>query len=254
MKKVIRTRKNDYSKYSFTKKEILLYLAESMALCWLINHLFYQSVWAYLFLLPVPFLFFQWKRKQKIAERKRVLHYQFKDALASLCVAVQAGYSMENAVSACARDMEKLYGQGEDIVIELHYMETQLKVSVPLEQLFTDLGTRSGIEDVENFAVIFASAKRTGGNLSSILQKTSHMMGDKIEVTKEIQATLASKKSEQMIMSAMPFVILGYMQITSPGFLQVLYGNTFGAAAMTVCLVIYFFAYWMGQKIVNIEV
>ena len=73
-------------------------------------------------------------------------------------------------------------------------------------------------------------------------------------MTKEIQATLASKKSEQMIMSAMPFVILGYMQITSPGFLQVLYGNTFGAAAMTVCLVIYFFAYWMGQKIVNIEV
>lgn len=254
MKKAKRAVKTDYSRYIFSKKEIFINLAESAGLCWMINYLFYKSLWAYVFLLPVPFFFFQWKRRQKIQERKRVLHYQFKDALSSLCVAIQAGYSMENAVSACARDMEKLYGQKGDIVLEFHYMETQLKVSVPVEQLFTDLGVRSGIEDVENFAAIFASAKRTGGNLSGILQKTARMMGDKIDVKKEIQATLAAKKSEQMIMSAMPFVIILYMQLTSPGFLKVLYGNAFGAAAMSVCLGIYFLAYWMGQKIVNIEV
>lgn len=254
MKKETKTVKNDYRRYSFSKKEVGVYLMESVGLCWLINYLFYQSLWAYIFLVPVPLLFFQWKRRQRIQERKQVLHYQFKDALTSLCVAVQAGYSVENAVSACARDMERLYGEGEDIVLEFHYMEKQLMVSVPVEQLFADLGERSGIEDMENFAVIFSSAKRTGGNLSTILQKTARMMGDKIEVKKEIQAALAAKKSEQMIMSAMPFVIILYMQITSPGFMEILYGNVFGVVSMTVCLGIYFLAYWMGQKIVNIEV
>lgn len=34
---------------------------------------------------------------------------QFKDALNALSVAVQAGYSVENAVSACARDLERMY-------------------------------------------------------------------------------------------------------------------------------------------------
>ena len=74
------------------------------------------------------------------------------------------------------------------------------------------------------------------------------------EVKKEIEATVAAKKMEQVIMSMMPFGIILYMQLTSPGFLQILYGNVFGAVTMSLCLGIYFLAYWMGCRIVDIEV
>ena len=74
------------------------------------------------------------------------------------------------------------------------------------------------------------------------------------DVKKEIEATLAAKKSEQLIMSLMPAGIILYMRLTSPGFLDVLYGNPFGICAMTVCLGIYAGAYWMGRRIVDIEV
>ena len=133
-------------------------------------------------------------------------------------------------------------------------MEAQLQVSVPVEELFLDFGKRCKVEDIANFASVFATAKRTGGDMVVILQKTSRILGDKIDVKKEIEATVAGKKSEQWIMSMMPFGIILYMQITSPGFLQVLYGNAFGVVTMTVCLAIYFLAYWMGKKIVDIEV
>ena len=63
-----------------------------------------------------------------------------------------------------------------------------------------------------------------------------------------------AKKSEQMIMSLMPVGIILYLQMTSPGFLSVLYGNPFGIAAMSICLVIYAAAYWLGRRIVDIEV
>ena len=49
------------------------------------------------------------KKKGLIRERKRKLNYQFKDALNALSVAVQAGYSVENAVARCSRDLERLY-------------------------------------------------------------------------------------------------------------------------------------------------
>ena len=133
-------------------------------------------------------------------------------------------------------------------------MEAQLQVSVPVEELFLDFGKRCKVEDIANFASVFATAKRTGGDMVTILQKTARTLGDKIDVKKEIEATVAGKKSEQWIMSMMPFGIILYMQITSPGFLQVLYGNAFGVVTMTVCLAIYFLAYWMGKKIVDIEV
>ena len=154
----------------------------------------------------------------------------------------------------CSRDLERLYPKETDIVKEFHYIETQLTVSVPVEELLLSLGDRSGIEDVENFAAVFYTAKRTGGDMNRIIQTSARMLGDKIDVRKEIETTLAAKKAEQMIMSLMPVGIILYLQMTSPGFLSVLYGNPFGIAAMSICLAIYATAYWLGRRIVDIEV
>lgn len=246
--------KQNYEKYQFSKIEFLKYLLESLALCALADYLFYQSWWLVPFLIPIPILFLRMKKKQLIQERRKKLNYQFKDALNALSVAVQAGYSVENAVSACARDLEQLYQKEDDILEEIHYIEAQQRVSVPVEELFLDLGERSQIEDIENFASVFYTAKRTGGDMENVIQKIARMLGDKIDVKKEIEATIAAKKSEQMIMSFMPAGIILYLQLSSPGFLNVLYGNPFGVCAMTVCLGIYGTAYWLGRRIVNIEV
>ena len=59
-------------------------------------------------------------------------------------VAVQAGYSAENAVRATVKDLARLYEKGSDILDEFRYIESQLRLSVPVEELFLDLGKRSG--------------------------------------------------------------------------------------------------------------
>lgn len=246
--------KKDYGEYHFSIKEMIRYGIEGAAIGVLLNLLFYQNPWVYAGIIPLMLLYFRQKRKQLIKEQRKVLNYQFKDALSSLSVAFQAGYSAENAVRACRRDLERLYGREADLVREFVYIENQMAVSVPVENLFLELGERSGLEDIENFAAVFAGAKRSGGDMDKIILKTARMLGDKIDIKKEIEATLAAKKSEQLIMSLMPFGIILYMQLTSPGFLSVLYGNLFGAVAMTICLFVYFAAYWMGKRIVDIQV
>ena len=257
--------KVDYGKYRYSQKEILKYIGESAALCGAVDYLFYQTPWVMLLVVPVSVFFLRWKKKQMIRERKRRLNYQFRDALNSMSVAVQAGYSVENAVSACVRDLEQLYPKNEDIVAEFRYIETQQRVSVPVEELFLDLGQRCKVEDIENFASVLYTAKRSGGDLGNVIQKVARMLGDKIVdcwnkldkrkfLKNKIEATLAAKKSEQMIMSLMPAGIILYLQLASPGFLDILYGNPFGICAMTVCLAVYGAAYWMGKRIVEIEV
>ena len=246
--------KQDYREYHFLGKEITKYRVQSILLCGALDYLFYQSKWLMILAIPATVVFLKMRKRQLIRERKKNLNYQFKDALNALSVAVQAGYSVENAVSACAGDLERIYPQDADIVKEFRYMEGQLKVSVPVEALFQSLGERSGIEDMENFAAVFYTAKRTGGDMTRIIQTSARMLGDKIDVKKEIETTLAAKKAEQMVMSLMPAGIIIYLKLTSPGFLSVLYGNPFGIAAMTVCLGIYGFSYWLGRKIVDIAV
>ena len=246
--------KHDYDHYHFTPKEFLKYLGQALALCIAADYLFYRSIWLLLIMIPVPVFYLKWQQNRLIRERRKKLNYQFKDALTSLSVAVQAGYSVESAVKTSVKDLERLYGKGTDIVEEFRYIESQQHISVPLEELFLDLGERSQVEDIENFASVFYTAKRTGGDMNRVIQKVTRMLSDKIDVKKEIEATLAAKKSEQMIMSLMPAGIIMYLQMTSPGFLSVLYGNPFGIAAMSICLAIYATAYWLGRKIVDIEV
>lgn len=246
--------KKDYECYIFTWKEVLKLLVQCTVTCIVFDYLFYESLWALPVLIFFCVIYFKWKNKQCIRERKKRLNYQFRDALTSLSVAVQAGYSVENAVSACVHDLSRLYVQGSDILEEFRYMENQIKLSVPVEELFMDLGKRSGVEDIENFASVFFTAKRTGGDMNRVIQQVARMLGDKIDVKKEIEATLAAKKSEQMVMSLMPVGIIFYLKLTSPGFLDMLYGNFLGVAVMSVCLGIYGVAYWLGMKIVDIEV
>ena len=247
--------KQSYEEYRFSMTEILKYLVQGLfAVWWRWITFSIRISWLMFLALPVTVFFLKWKKKGLIRERKKNLNYQFKDALNALSVAVQAGYSVENAVMACSRDLERLYPQEADIVREFHYMETQLKVSVPVEELFMSFGDRSGIEDIENFAAVFYTAKRTGGDMNRIIQTSSRMLGDKIDVRREIETTLAAKKAEQMIMSLMPAGIILYLKMTSPGFLEVLYGNPFGILAMSLCLGIYGLSYWLGRRIVDIEV
>ena len=245
---------SDYETYQYSVKEKIRYVVECAALCAVLDYLFYKNLWMLSAAIPASVLYLKWKKKQRIRERKRRLNYQFRDALNSMSVAVQAGYSVENAVSACTRDLEQLYEKNADIVKEFRYIENQQKVSVPVEELFLDLGRRCKVEDIENFASVLYTAKRSGGDLGNVIQKVARMLGDKIDVKKEIEATLAAKKSEQMIMSLMPAGIILYLQLASPGFLDMLYGNPFGICAMSVCLGVYGTAYWMGRRIIEIEV
>lgn len=246
--------KIDYDQYRFTKLEVLHYLAEGVILGGLINYLCYRSWWAFVILLPVPWLYLREKRRQLIIKRKQMLNYAFKDALTSLSVALKAGYSMENAVSECIGDLTNIYSSQEPIVQEFCYIRNRIRVSVPIEILFQDFGNRSGVEDIQNFASIYGIAKRSGGNLSKILQNTAKTLNDKIEVQKEVEACVAAKKMEQGIMACVPCGIVLYMQMMSPGFLDALYGNPMGICIMTVCLAGYMGAFWMGRRIVNIEV
>ena len=70
-----------------------------------------------------------------------------------------------------------------------------MQVGVPVEQLFWNLGQRSGVEEIRNFGDIFLIARRSGGNLGKILGNLAEVLGEKIRVTGEIQVAIAGKKT-----------------------------------------------------------
>ncbi len=244
----------DYAEYHFSLKEGTLALLEGMLLVAVIGYFFYQSWLACIFLLPVFGLFIKEKRKDLARKRRQELSLQFKDLVLALLANVKAGYSIENAMRESYRDMELLYGTDSPIGLEVRHILRRLDNNMVLEKLLYDLGVRSRIPDIMQFADVFLIAKRSGGNLTEILEKTAGVIEQKAETDKEIQLMIGARKMEQKIMNMVPFLIIFYIGTTSRGFFDVLYHNFLGVAVMTVCLLFYGAAYLVSRRIVDIEV
>ncbi|MBD5505687.1 MAG: type II secretion protein F [Lachnospiraceae bacterium] len=244
----------DYGEYRLRPKEWLLYISEGMLLIAIVGYFFYRSWISCLCLTPMLYLFLKEKKRDLAGKRRQELGIEFKDMILAVSANQKAGYSIENAFRESYRDMEMLYGAEAVICLEMRYVIAGLDNNVVLEKLIYNLGQRSNLPDIIQFADVFYIAKRSGGNMTDILAKTAAVIEQKTETDKEIQVMISARKMEQKIMNMVPFLIIFYVSSTSRGFFDVLYHNVIGIMIMTVCLGFYMAAYLLSRRIVEIEV
>ncbi|MDL2249162.1 type II secretion system F family protein [Lachnospiraceae bacterium OttesenSCG-928-J05] len=216
--------------------------------------IFYRSFWALLALTPLCFIRFRNWYSRTLDKKKSRFKQQFKDFVLTISANMSVGYSLENAVLRAGKELALLYEKPARIFTEISVIGHQLQLNIPIERAFLEMYERTQDEEVGNFTTCFVTAKRSGGNLVAIIDEISHQISEKEDVRKEIETILSAKKLEFSIMQGIPFFIIGYVQISFPGFNQVLFGNLLGTGVMTICLAIYLTAIYIGSKITNIEV
>lgn len=246
--------KVNYDQYHFNIKEIVFFGFQGICLIGCISYFFFHSIYAFLLGLPLLSLFFMRKKKMCKKKRKEQLTMQFMDSIQSFSAALTVGYSIENAWREAYEDLKLLHKEEEDLMVEIQYMIRQMDNNGVLEHLLMDFARRTGISDIWDFAQIFAIAKRSGGDLNGIIKKSVDTICAKIQVKREIQIAIASKKYEQKVMSVIPIGIIAYIRYTTPHYFDALYHNAAGVLIMSVCLVLYGFAFLMSEKIMEIEV
>ncbi len=244
----------NYNEYKFSKSEMLINILTGIALSAAVAWAFYRSFIAFFLSLPIVYFYILFRRRECIAKRKRELSIEFREAIMSVQSALNAGYSVENSFMEAAHDMELMYGTEAYISMELKILVRRLRSNESLEKILNDLGERSGIDDIREFAGIFAVAKRSGGNMNGIINRAVRMIGDKMEVSREIDTVISAKKFESRIMDMVPFGIIIYSSISSPDISSVLYHNLRGNIIMTLCIIVYVAALLISEKIVDIEV
>ena len=236
------------------RKDRLRYMLEGCLLMLLLSLFFYRSLWALPFLSPLYFLYCRERKKLLKRKYERETTMQFKDAILALAANLRSGYSVENAFKQAYRDMELLYGRESIICREFYSMIMGLGNNLILEEMLYEFGRRSGAEDIREFAEVFAAAKRNGGNLTEIIERSAAIISDKVETEKEIEVLLSTRRMEQKIMNMVPFGILFYISATSAGYFDILYHNIPGILIMTACLGTYAGAVFLSGKIVNIQI
>lgn len=179
---------------------------------------------------------------------------EFKDGMQSVVSALTAGYSIENAFKEALNEIELLHGRKTVIYEGFAKITNQISLNITIEQAFDEFAKQCSIEEITNFAEILHYAKRSGGNLISIIKNSSETICEKIDVKREIATIISAKKLEQNIMNYVPIGIILYLRLTSADMFNRLYSNKFGIVIMTCCVGIYFAARMIADKIVDIKV
>ena len=244
----------DYTKYDFTKKEHIQYFMIGFVISAIIAYLFYNSIIAIVFFLPLSFVYKNNKKKSLAEGRKWKLNLEFRDCMLSISAALNAGYSIENAFNEALEEMKQLHFSESFIIPELEFINSQLYLNKNIEELLVDFARRSGVDDISSFAEVFSITKRSGGDMIRIISMCCKNIGGKIEVKREILTLIAAKKFEARIMNFIPFCIILYLWVFSPGFLDPVYHNLIGILFMSVVLLSYYVAFRLSEKIIHIEI
>lgn len=247
-------KKKNYWQQDITHREHAWNLAKALGITVVTAWLYYHSLWTAWLLFPL-FFWHYFMMEEEYAKKKELdFQIQFKEAIQAVSSALNTGYSVENAFREAQKELKMIYPETARISKELTVITRQLRIQVPMEQILEEFGLRVQTEDVRNFVTVFTAAKKSGGNMIAIIQDTVRQISGKIDVKREIDTILAAKRYEFRVMSAIPYAIIGYMSLSFPQFMDSLYGNIFGIGVMTVCLGIYIGAYYLGIRLIRIEV
>src|SRR5699024_10033 len=252
----IETHLVNYAVYRLSAKEYIINAVLAITFLAFLGYLFYES-WIMAVILGGVGLFFPFMRKKSLLEqRKEKLNLQFKEAISSLSSSLAAGRSIENSFKEVVTDLYLLYPDPNTYIIrEFEIINRRIENGETIERAIQDFGVRSDIEDIMNFANVFITCKRTGGNLVEVIRRTSDIISEKVDIQQDVSVMLAQKKFESRIMSLAPIGMIVFLKYSAGDYLEPMYNwSDRGPLIMTVCLGILGFSYWMSQKIMNIKV
>lgn len=191
--------------------------------------------------------------KKSKEKRKMRLRTQFYDMLEAMSVSMRAGNPPYKALLSAKEDLMLLYPEKSDIIVEMNLIIGKFNNAVPLSEAFADLAQRSGLEDIESFASIYATIEGKSGRANEIIKETQEIITDKMSIEMEIDTIMTAAKSEANIMLIMPLgilLVLGYM---GKGFMDSIYTTVIGRVVATFGLIMFAISFVLTQKFSNIK-
>ena len=257
-------RLTDYNVYVMSGKEKSLNIIFAAAVLFGVGCVFYAPVqflsknW----FLPALFMLLalKWPKmrtKQIIEKRKKDLTVQFKDMLYALSSSLAAGKSVESGLQETLNDLRLIYPNEDAYIIqEISYIVRGLDMNETVEDMFGQFAERSHIEDIENFTDIFRTCKRTGGDIIQVIRSTSQTIGEKIEIQQEIATMISGKKLEFKVLMLTPLCLILLLTYTAGDYMAPVFElkKLVGPAVMTFAIFLFGAAYFVGTKVMKINV
>lgn len=237
------------------RQHVIFHVFVGSLFLFIISYIFYKNIFVSLCSMPLAYFYLRYKKKQLNKKKNQQIVVQFNQFLYSLSAALVAGKSVENAFFELESDLSLLYPADTTFIIkEIRQINKRLRNGDSIEKAIIDFSNQTSNQDIKNFAIVFSTCKRTGGDLVEVIKKTATILNTKIETQQEVEILIASKKFEAQLLSLAPLVIIGLITFTVLDYMQPLYETLIGRIVMSISLILLFISNLLSKFIMDIKV
>ncbi len=182
-----------------------------------------------------------------VGRRKEKFNEQLADTLDMLAGSLRAGYGLQQALAAAAKETE------EPTAAELKRVAKQVQMGMTLNEALHRLNERIGSEAFSSVVLATSIHRETGGNLAEIFDSLAASLRQRERMTQQIKGLTAEGRLSAIILLVMPFAEGLLMYILNPQYMSALTTTTTGLAMMGLGLIMMALgALWL-RSIVNID-
>jgi tight adherence protein B len=182
------------------------------------------------------------------AKRLRKLEQQLPDALDLLTRSLRAGHSFGAGLQMIGQEM------ADPIAGEIRFVHEEINFGVSLEQALINLSVRVPIRDLRYFVVAVLIQRESGGNLTEVLGKLSHLIRQRLKLYWRIRVLSAEGRLSAWVLGLLPFALAALMNFFNPAFMAPLWQDPLGITIVRNMLLMMAFGVLVLWKITRIRV
>lgn len=168
------------------------------------------NILAGIFLAAIAFLVPPILLERAIAKRQKKFHDQLLDVLVLINGAVQAGYSLLQALDLAVKEISA--PASEEFGRVLH----EMRLGISLERALNNLADRMENDDLQIVVTAVIINSQVGGNLSTVLDAAITTIRDRMHLMSEIRSLTSYSRYVGNFLTLMPFVAGLLIYIMSP--------------------------------------
>ena len=173
---------------------------------------------------PGPRLLLRHLRKQRLTK----FNEQLEDALLSISGSLKAGFSINQALEVVANENRK--------------------------PLLDKMAARLNCPDFELVAIAIVTARQTGGELTSILERLASVIRERVRITGRIRALTAQGRMQAVIIGLMPWALFIAMMYIATDMMTNFFSSLPGILCIILVIVLDLAGFLLIRKITSIDI
>jgi len=233
---------------SWTIGTLVIYSAGAGLLAFLAAYMFFPAV-----LLDVIVGVLGWMAptmylRHQRSRRLNAFNQGLPDAIDLMARALRAGHSLSSAIEVLSEQA------GAGVATEFNVVFRQQNFGVPLRDALLQMADRVPSKDLRFLVTAMLVQKETGGNLTEILDRTAHVIRERIRIGGEVRVRTAQGRLTGTILSLLPVLMLVLTSLLNPEYARILLHDPVGHKLLYVGAGLILVGTFFIRRIVDIQV